>query len=104
MASAKKKKDEKKFLQYKGKPLVRKGTQIYYGNHDDKYIISMLVKSSTRIIDLDVSTRIEVKLQTNEAPGKEKVIKKAEREGIYSALDLGEFWLQEALAEDGDSQ
>lgn len=100
MASGKKKKDEQKFLQYKGKPLVRKGSQLYYGNHDDKYIISMLVKESTKIIDLDVSTRVEVRLQTNEAPGKERVIKRAEREGIYAALDLGEFWLQEALAED----
>lgn len=94
------KKNSQKFLQYKGKPLVRKGSQIYYGNHDDKYIISMLVKNSTKIIDLDVTTIIEIQLQTNDAPGKERVIKKAEREGIYSALDLGEFWLQEALSED----
>lgn len=97
MATSKKK--PQKFLQYKGKPLVRKGSQIYYGNHDDEYIISMLVKNSTRIIDLDVSTHIEIKLQTNEAPGKERVIKKAERDSIYSALDLGEFWLHEALTE-----
>ena len=94
------KKTEKKYLEYKNKPLVRKGNLIYYGNHDDKYIISMLVQDTTKIIDLEVSTSILVQLQTNAAPGREKIMKKAEREGMYAALDLGEFWLSEALGED----
>ncbi len=97
---AEKKKDTSKGLRYKGKPLVRKGNHIYYGNKDDKYLIFMQVRESTKIIDLDVSTNILVQLQTNDPPGKEKVIKKAERDGLYAALDLGEFWLNEALEED----
>jgi len=87
-------------LNFKGKPLVRRGKLLYYGNPEDKYIVMMEVLSSTKIIDLDVSTRVVVKLQTNDIPGSEKVLKKAERDGLYSALDVGEFWLAEALSEE----
>lgn len=92
--------DQQEGLLYKGKPLLRKGSQIYYGNKDDKYIIFMQIQDSTKIMDLDISTNILVQLQTNEPLGKEKVIKKAEREGLYAALDLGEFWLSEELEEE----
>ncbi|NLB81169.1 MAG: hypothetical protein GX800_06090 [Clostridiaceae bacterium] len=84
---------------YKGKPLIRRGNLIYYGNTEDKYIIALEVLNSTKIINLDVSTHVVVKLQTNDIPGKEKVLKKAERDGLYSALDVGEFWLEDALSE-----
>ena len=84
---------------YKGKPLLRRGNLLYYGNPEDKYIIMMTVLESTKIIDLDVSTSVVVQLQTNDIPGKEKVLKKAERDGLFSALDVGEFWLEEALSE-----
>ena len=32
---------ENAFLTYKGKPLVRNGDTIYYGNMSDKYIIKL---------------------------------------------------------------
>ena len=99
MAAKSKVKEPVKGLTYKGKALLRKDNQIYYGNSDDKYIISMKVRETTQIMDVDVSTNILVELTTNAAPGQENVIKKAERDGIYAALDLGEFWLNEALAE-----
>ena len=94
-----KKKEEKIGLTYKGKPLLRKDDKIYYGNHDDKYIILMTIRDTTDIMDIKVSTNVLVELMTNAAPGKEKVIKKAERDGLYSALDLAEFWLAEAIEE-----
>lgn len=99
MAAKAKEEKPAKGLMYKGKALLRKGNQIYYGNSDDKYIISMKVRESTQIMEVDVSTNVLVELITNAAPGHESVIKKAERDGIYTALDLGEFWLHEALAE-----
>ena len=49
---------------------------------------------------LNLATSVSVQLQTNDVPGKEKVIKKAERDGLYAALDLGEFWLTEILSEE----
>ena len=93
------KKVSKEGLMYKGKPLMRRGNLLYYGNPKDKYIIMMEVKNATKILTLNVSTHVVRKLQTNDIPGKEKVLKKAERDGLFSALDIGEFWLEEALAE-----
>ena len=92
----------KEGLTYKGKPLLRNGNKIYYGNPDDKYIIYMQIQETTKIMDLDIGTEIVVQLQTNKAPGSEKVIKSAERDGLYAALDLGEFWLAEALEENAE--
>ena len=96
------KKETKEGLTYKGKPLLRCGNKIYYGNPEDKYIIYMQIQDTTKIMDLDISTEIVIQLQTNKAPGLEKVIKSAERDSLYAALDLGEFWLTEALEEDAE--
>lgn len=86
-------------LTYKGKPLLRRGSLLYYGNAEDDYIVSMVVQESTRLIDLDIATNVLVQLQTNTVPGKEKIIKYAERDGLFAALDLGEFWLSEMLSD-----
>lgn len=97
---AKKETVSKEGLMYKNKPLLRRGNLIYYGNPDDKLIICLEINETTQLIDLDIATNVLVKLQTNDIPGKEKVLKSAERDGLYEALDLGEFWLTEALSEE----
>lgn len=94
------KEKEKMILTYKGKPLMRKGKQIYYGNTDDKYRVYLEVEEDTEILGLNIATHVNVQLQTNDLPGREKVIKKAERDGLYAALDLGEFWLTDILSEE----
>ena len=88
--------DTEKLLHYKGKPLVRRGNMIYYGNPTDRYIAVLIVNGSTKLEDMELSTEITIQLQTNGA-GREKVIKKAEREGMYAAMDIAEYWLTDAL-------
>ena len=92
--------NEQKILTYKGKPLMRKGNEIYYGNVDDKYRVHLEIDENTDLMGLEIATHVNVMLQTNDAPGREKVIKKAERDGLYAALDLGEYWLTDILSED----
>lgn len=92
--------NEQKILTYKGKPLMRKGNDIYYGNVDDKYRVHLEIDENTDLMGLEIATHVNVMLQSNDAPGKEKVIKKAERDGLYAALDLGEYWLTDILSED----
>lgn len=91
------KKNQKEYLTYKGKPLIRSGNVIYYGNFTDKYIITMTINETRKVRGLDVATSVLISLQTNDKPGKSKVVKKAEREGLCKALDIAEFWLQDAL-------
>ena len=52
MAAVKKKKG----LMYKGKPLLRCGNRIYYGNLEDKLILALDIVESSKKQDVDVST------------------------------------------------
>ena len=72
---------------------------LYYGNPEDKYIITMKVLESKMVRDLKVSTKVSIELQKNDPSlrGKEKVVKKAEREGLFRALDIATVWLEDAL-------
>ena len=53
MAAVKKKKG----LMYKGKPLLRCGNRIYYGNLEDKLILALDIVESSKKQDVDVSTK-----------------------------------------------
>lgn len=90
-----------KFLMYKGKPLVRSGKTIYYGYMSDPYVVIMQIVSTREVKGVEVADRVIVQL-VNTDPDvrmKEKIVKKAERRGIYSALDIGSIWLERELKE-----
>jgi len=82
-------------LKYKDRPLVRRGNQIFYGNPEDPYIIMLRVNSSEKNGDLELSKNISVILQETKSG---KMIKKAEREGMFAAMDIAEYWLIDALS------
>ena len=82
---------------YKGKPMVRRGDTIYYGDMKEKYIIIFTIKSKKKVGDLEVSDSVSIDLCTNRGVGKEKVIKKANRESLFEAIDIAEFWLEDAI-------
>ena len=86
----------KKMLKYKGKPLIRRGNMVYYGNPQDKYMIVMIITSTTKKKDLDVTTGVTIQLMLNDGK-KERMIKQAERTGMYAAIDIAEYWLNDAL-------
>lgn len=98
MAAAKKKKG----LMYKGKPLIRCGDKIYYGNLEDKYILVLEILETKDMQDIKVSTKVKIQLMDNTGEfGKGQVYRKAERENLYKAIDIGEWWLQDALQMEG---
>lgn len=90
---------KEKFLEYKGKPLVRCDKTIYYGNMSDPYVICINVLNDKDIKDLKVSGKVVIQL-INTDPSvspKEKIVKKSEKTGLFNALDLGAVWLERAL-------
>lgn len=93
------KKNEIKFLTYKGKPLVRSGNTIYYGNMNDPYVIMLNITSKKTFQDMEVADRVVVQMLSTDSNlrPRERIIKKAEKKGLYNAMDIGSIWLQRAL-------
>ena len=92
-----KKKVENEIFRYKDKPLLRVDNKIYYGNIEDKYIVRFTLEGQKEVQDLQVASRVTIDLMTNEGEERSKIIKQAERDGLYKALDIGAFWLRDAL-------
>ncbi len=92
-------KKKAKFLSYKGKPLVRCGNTIYYGNMNDPYVVLLQIVSSKKVNDLNVADKVTVQLLTTDpdARPKDRIIKKSEKKGLYQAMDIGSIWLELAL-------
>ncbi len=89
------------FLNYKGRPLVRCGDTLYYGNMEDKAVVQLTVKDKEKDGDITMAKKIQVVLldtDTSLDPVK-RILKKSEKEGLYNAMDIGAIWLERALAE-----
>ena len=91
---------EKIPLSYKGHPLRRKDNLVYYGSMADKYIIMLQIMSTKKVKDLNVADKVAVQLQFTDPDlkSRDRVVKKSEKEDLFSALDLGATWLDRALA------
>ena len=89
-----------KTLEYKGHPLQRKDNTIYYGSFADKYIIQMQILDTKKVKDLDVATKVSVSLQLTDPNirTRDKIVKKTEKDSLYSAIDVAAVWLERSLA------
>ncbi len=85
-----------KFLEYKGKPLVRQDDELYYGNMADKYILFLMVMNYKEDEKTHVKIPGKVMVQILPTDGSQRVEKQGMAEGLYEALDLGGAWLERA--------
>ena len=92
--------EERNVLTYKGHPLMRKDNIIYYGSMADSHIIMLQIMESKKLGDEDVASKVSVQLQLTDpnVRGRDRIVKKSEKDGLYSALDVGCVWLERALA------
>lgn len=93
------KKKENSFLLYKGKPLVRNENTIYYGNMNDDFVLVLQITSTKNVKNIEVSDRVIVQLVSTDPDvrPRDRIIKKAEKRGLYSAMDIGTVWLEREL-------
>lgn len=91
---------ETPILSYKGRPLRRKDNLIYFGSMAEKYIIMMQILSTKKVGDLDVADKVSVQLQRTEADlkSRDRVVKKTEKDNLYTAMDVACVWLERALS------
>ena len=91
---------ENKGLTFKGRPLMRKDNLIYYGSMADSHIIMLQIIDYKTVGDTQVANKVAIQLQLTDPniKGRAQIVKKAEKLGLYTALDLGAVWLERALA------
>ena len=97
MAEAKK---EKEFSTYKGRPLVRCGDEIYYGNMEEPFVIRMQIKSKKEQNGIEIADKVSIQLMATDpylSPRKQ-LVKSSEKKGLFLAMDIADIWLNRALA------
>ena len=92
--------EENAVLMYKGHPLMRKDNIVYYGSMADSHIVMLQILEFKKVGDQDVASKVSIQLQLTDpaARSRDRVVKKSEKDGLYTALDLGHVWLERALA------
>ena len=82
------------FLMFRGKPLVREGQQICYGDMNDKYILVLGIMSTKKVGEQEVPDQILIQIQSTED---KKVVKFGAKNGLYEAFEYGLAWLDTEL-------
>ena len=79
------------FVEYKGRPLVRQGDDIYYGDMSDKYYIYMMIMNETETENGTLPTQIMVQLldSNTKSPKEQKILS-----GFKDAFDFADAWLE----------
>ena len=91
--------EKKDFSTYKGKPLVRCGDELYYGNMTDEFVIHLIIKSKKEVNGVEIADKVTVQLLATDPDlsPRRQLIKTSEKEGLFVAMDIGEVWLKRAL-------
>ena len=92
--------EEKTVLMYKGRPLMRLDNLIYYGSMADSHIVMLQILETKTVGNIEIASRVSVQLQLTDPSvrSRDRIIKKGEKSGLYTALDFGSVWLERALA------
>ena len=83
--------EKNEVLTYKGHPLMRKDNLVYYGSMADEFIVMLQILETKKLDDLELATKVSVQLQRTDpaAKARDRVVKKTEKDGFYTALDVG---------------
>jgi hypothetical protein len=89
------------FLQYKEKPLVRKGNEIYYGDMSESHVVKLTILSSKKDGENEVPDKIQIQLLKSDIQlsDKERIVKETTKNSMFEALDFGLVWLERAIKE-----
>ena len=79
------------FLEYKGRPLVRQGDDIFYGDMSEKFYIYMMVMSEKETPSGDLPEQIMVQLceSSTKIPKNQKIVV-----GFKEAFEFADAWLE----------
>lgn len=84
-----------KYLEYKGRPLVREGNTICYGDMNEKCILILEIMSYKKVGENQVPDKILIQVIDSKDPN--KIIRQGSKEGLHDAFSMGLIWLEMAL-------
>ena len=84
-----------KYLEYKGKPLVREDNTICYGDMNEKCVLVLEIMSQKEVGGKKVPKDIFIQVIDSKDPN--KIIKQGKKEGLHDAFSVGLVWLDLAL-------
>lgn len=85
---------------FRGKPLVRSGNVLYYGNPAESCIAMLQVLTNKEWKDITLADRVSVQiLSTDESlHTSRRILKRTEKNGLYPALNIASIWLERTLS------
>ncbi|MBO5203978.1 MAG: hypothetical protein J6B72_05145 [Clostridia bacterium] len=89
-----------KYLEYKGKPLVREGDTICYGDMEDKCILILEIMSHKKTENGELPDKILI--QVVDPKDQAKILRQGSKDGLYEAFNLGLVWLEHELKKSND--
>ena len=92
-------KKKAEFLLYEGRPLLRDGNVLYYGDFSENFITRFTITETKKVNDLDIASKVIIELleKNGDDITSARLTKKAERDSLYAALDIGVYWLEDIL-------
>lgn len=92
-------KEKETFFTYKGKPLVRNGGTIYYGDMADPYVAMLQVMDAKEFKDMSLPQKVSVQILSTDSTlrPKERVKKRTEKGTLYEAINIASIWLERML-------
>lgn len=97
--------NENEYIVYKDKPFLRKGNEFCYGDMDDKYILQLLVFNTKKVKagenEVEVPDNVVVNVLSTDTSksDSDRLYKSVFASGLYDAMDIGLYWLGEAIKE-----
>ena len=88
-------------LTYKGRPLVSCGNDIYYGSMTEPYIVYLQVLNTKKENGVDVADKVHIILLSTDdsKPLPERIVRQANKVGLFNALSFGDIMLRGQLKE-----
>lgn len=84
--------DNSEFLEYKGRPLVRKDNDIYYGDLSDNYHVFMMImdeKPSSKGMEIPKAIMVQLRAKNSMRPEKQTI-----SPSFTDALETAAAWLE----------
>lgn len=83
--------ENNEFLEYKGRPLVRQGDDIFYGDMSEKFYIYMMIMSEKDSASGTLPEQIMVQLceSSTKIPKNQKIVV-----GLKEAFEFADAWLE----------